>query len=484
MKITRKGRWTVKKAGATVSQHDELTEAFESAGNAGGLCTVEPPVFEVESAAEAPAPVPAPPAPVPAPPAPVPAPPAPTPTPPAPPPATTLRALSADPIAVIPRPALGEAYVDPAYGTTVRRVSDAVVQYGGTAARHFYSRKPAINADGTKLLIWVRGGIHRGAWFVHSLSGETLAQVQGAAGNCEAMWHHADPRLIIHTANNGGLVWHTFNVETGQTSVLFDLRGRLPWADATRAWTKGEGCFSADGSRIALMAETDAFAMRGIVVVDLVTDVIRTRSMNERPDHISISPSGAWAVPSSAAGAGTVAMRCEDLAYSRVLHQRSEHSDLCIGDGGRDAYVFANYDTGWLESKDIESGAVLQLTPVYPRSGAGYALHVSGKAFDRPGWAVVSTYADFGNYSDYPDAVLEPQHRKVFLAELKAGGRLLNVAHTRVGDDGYYGGPTGEDAYFGEHQAVPIRDLSKIVMASNFGVGTVVDAYVIDVPAF
>ncbi len=52
--------------------------------------------------------------------------------------------------------------------------------------------------------------------------------------------------------------------------------------------------------------------------------------------------------------------------------------------------------------------------------------HVSGQAFDRPGWVVISTYADSAEYGRVvPDATLEPMYRKVMLLELKPGGRKL-----------------------------------------------------------
>lgn len=469
MKITRKGRWTVRKAGTLVSEHNDSPEAFEAAANAGGLCTVTPPAYEVDTPVSAP--VPAPPAPVPAPPAPVPAPPAPTP--PAPAPATGLRALSSDPIDFVPKPALGESYIDPAYGVTVRRVTDAQVQYGTQYARHFYSRKQAFSHDNSKLLIWTTDGY----WHLHDArtGAKLLSPIPGPAGDCECQW--AGPDTIVFTAPNGGLVWYAFDLTTMQQRVLFDLRGKLPWTDAERAWTrKGEGSLSADCRQIALLIEGPNWVGLGVVHLNIETGVMHSMSIpaDNKPDHVSVTPSGERVVVAFGDG---VRSCTKDFASSILLHQVSEHSDIAIGPNGEDLFVYADYHGNAIRYKDCATGEGAALTAVYPRSGSSYALHISGRAFDRPGWVVVSTYADAGDYGEaVPDSILEPQYRKVFLAELKPGGQLLNLAHTRViGSD--YGG------YFGEHQATASRDLSKVAFASNWGDGKVIDTYVIDVPS-
>jgi len=419
---------------------------------------------------QAPAPEPpAPPAPAPEPdPQAPPAPPAPSPA-----PIVLLRALSADPIQYVPKPPLGETYVDPAYGVTVRRVTDARGQHNCSYARHFYSRKQAINADSTKLLIWITSG----HWHVHDIAtGRDLGRLP-LAGNCEAQWHPTDPDVVLHTANNGGLTWYALNVRTGRASVLFDLRGKLPWSNAARAWTKGEGCFSADGTKIALQVETDSFAMLGLAYVDIAAGKVHTMSTTSRPDHVSITPSGSRVVPSWVDSKGTRAYLPDFSAYVQ-LHGASEHSDLCMGPSGEDLLVIADYNAGQIRAIrcDVGASSAFDLVPLYPRYGSAYACHISGKAFGKPGWAVISTYADYMGHDPKrsPDTMLAPQYRKVFLAELKPGGRLLNLAHTRV-QGGDYGG------YFGEHQAVPNHDLSKVVFASNWGSGAV-DDYVIDVP--
>ena len=75
-----------------------------------------------------------------------------------------------------------------------------------------------------------------------------------------------------------------------------------------------------------------------------------------------------------------------------------------------------------------------------------------------------------------PAAELRAPMRKVWLAELKAGGRKLNVTHTRLAR---YSVP-----YFFEPQASASRDLSRIIFTSDFGTGGNADDYIAGLPSW
>ncbi|MFY0573518.1 hypothetical protein ACN28S_03365 [Cystobacter fuscus] len=101
-------------------------------------------------------------------------------------------------------------------------------------------------------------------------------------------------------------------------------------------------------------------------------------------------------------------------------------------------------------------------------SGTATALHVSGKAFARPGWVVVSTYADYGGS-------LQWLHRKVMAVQLNANPTIYTLAHHRTVSNGYWSEP---------HASVN-RDFTRVVFGSNWGSGsaTDVDTYVVEIPA-
>lgn len=404
-----------------------------------------------------------------------------------------LNDLSADPVAPADKPALaqdlGTAFTDPAYGTRIYRASDAS-NAGGQMLRHNYSRRQAFNADSSRYLMLDGSG----AWYLHDAQTfQQIRKLDPLAGDSEAIWHASDPNTVYFTARNGGTTWWSLNVNTGEQKTLFDFTGKTPWPEATSFWTGKEGTTSADGRYISLMATRyDEASQRnkiyGILTLDIEQQqIVGTLDAKDfpvphaYPDHISTSASGKYAVPSWGYQQGGTRAYSIDFTKSIELSGTSEHSDLAFGPEKQDYYVFADYVTGQLTAIDLDTQQRIDLRNLYPASGEAYALHISGQAFDRPGWAVVSTYGDSANYTTVaPSPELRAEYRKVWLVELKPGGRVLDVAHIRSNEetsDGTY-------AYFLEPQASVSRDLSRIIFASNFGVKEgPIESYIVGLPS-
>ncbi|RRD58178.1 hypothetical protein EII20_04025 [Comamonadaceae bacterium OH2545_COT-014] len=379
---------------------------------------------------------------------------------------------------------LSDAFIDPAYGTRLYRAT-AANEGQGRHLRHEYSRRQAFNADHTRYL--AQDG--RGYWYLYDA--QTFRQIKvlpGFAGDSEPIWHPSDPRKVYLTSTNGGMVWWEQDVETDQRQVLFDFTGQTPWPQARAFWTKGEGTMSADGRYLALMAssyseQTGRNTIYGLLMLDVqrkkivgMLDAANFPKPHAWPDHISTSPSGKYAVPSWGKGEGGTRAYTRDFSASKLLLDGSQHSDLAFGPNREDMFVYTDYDTGRIVARNMDTLQSFDITAIYQGDSEGYSAHISGQAFDKPGWVVISTYADFArNGSVSPAPTLRPQYRKVFLAELKPGGRLLSVAHIRAGKT------NGKD-YYAEPQASASRDLSRIIFASNFGEGAP-DDYIIGLPS-
>ena len=407
-----------------------------------------------------------------------------------------LKPLAADPIPEVAKPrskAAGLAspsYVDPVYGTRIYKVTDAADYPDATHVRHDYSRRQAFNADNSRFIASASNGywlLYDADSFVPLRRAGPGGALRNMAGAPEAIWHPSLPNKLWFTSNGGGLVWWEKDVESEFDTVMADFRGRLPWPGAKAVWTKGEGCSSADGRTFAFMATSYNESTKNVVIHGLFSyDRIEDRILGTldaaafggaMPDHISVSVSGRWIVPSWAYAPklGTRAYPT-DFSSFRLLHSDSEHSDLAIGARGEDFYVATNYQDGLVVAKDMATGKSFELMKLYPRRGASIgAAHISGKAFGRPGWVLMSTYSDSAEHGKVkPDPVLQPAQRKIMLLELKPGGRQLSVAHTRAA--ARYGG------YFGEHQATISRDGSRILFASNFDDGGPPSSYLIVLP--
>jgi len=171
------------------------------------------------------------------------------------------------------------------------------------------------------------------------------------------------------------------------------------------------------------------------------------------------------------------------------------HNDTAIGANGHDYYLgidWSNYGdancssaNGYVFMKDIHAGFVsegyatgrVDLMATYV--GGAHGVHVSGRALDRPGFAVVSTY--YCNSGTCPASISD----RVYLVPMQVGSTPLLLAQTW---NDYGGG-----LYFAEPQATINRAGTRVLYASNHDdtcpdegapcPDENVDSYIIDLPA-
>ena len=212
---------------------------------------------------------------------------------------------------------------------------------------------------------------------------------------------------------------------------------------------------SRDARYWAWLVETADAEPLGIAVWDRVTDtVVATRDVDEFGgrdiDWVSMAPSGDWVV------LGAV-----------------EHADIAVGANGGDVYVSVDFAAreGWLFMVDIATLERTNLISTYtlrPEPVAYTSLHVSGKAFERPGWVVVSTFRARSVRTEW-------FQDKVMLIELASSPSVRRLAdhHSRFA------------GYWTEPHATPDRSLTRVLFNSNWYSGDAedVDAWILDVPS-
>lgn len=350
----------------------------------------------------------------------------------------------------LPRPAKGQRFVDPTFGTCGVRATDHAVEPPSGFARNDYSRRQAFNADNSRFIVYSNSG-HWHLYDANTL--QYLRQLSGLAGDAEPQWHPTDPRSLYYIPNTGGMVLNRLDVESNTTTVAASFSGKLPWSDVGRVWTKSEGSPSADGRYWCFQAETSSYGIRGVFTYDLQNQqVIGSRNLSARPDHVSMSASGRYCVVSHLAGSGGTVAWNRDFSGSKLLHGTSEHSDLALNAQGEDVYVAVDYqaNAGDVFMFNIDTGVRTNLFPTYI-NGAATAYHFSGKAFSRPGWVLVSAYAGYGSNQWYMD--------KLYAVELSASPRILQIGHHQSRFNGYWTEP---------HASVS-RDFSRVIWTSNWG---------------
>ena len=377
-------------------------------------------------------------------------------------------------------PATGVAVQEPTYGTCQVRVThNGQLKAGEKRHRSDYSRRQAFNADNSKILMYASDGY----WHLYDAHTAKYEKVlNGPGGDAEPQWHPTNPNILYYVPNNGlGMTITELNVATNQRRVVGDLGARLKsfWPNAATAWTKSEGAPSADGRYWCLMVDDYGWQGVGVVTWDMKEDrIIGHMNLNGRPDHVSMSPSGKYCVVSWAYnGMGTRAYTRDftsphNPAVSSQpyvqLHSQSEHSDLALNRNREDVYVAIDYQSGGGDvfMVNLDTGKRTSLFPTY-LAGTATALHISGKAYDKPGWALVSTYAEY-NASNAGASIRNQSlqqwfHRKVFAVSLEANPQIRPLAHADSTAYGHW----GDNAYWAEPQATVNRDFTRVLFNTN-----------------
>jgi hypothetical protein len=371
---------------------------------------------------------------------------------------------------------------DPVFGTCLVRVTDRKVDLadGDASAglKNEYSRVQSFNADGSRILV---RGID-GTWYVYDAS--SLQPLERVPIDIDPRWSATDPALIYYSSKTRLM---SYNIVTGESTTVRDFAAEVP--GSLMVWTRYEGSPSWDGRYWGLMAEDENWLTSAFLVSDLQTDqVISTLDVRGWPeeareiDSVTISPLGnyflAYLDKNCDDGQfGTEADPCGLMIYDRTLQNGrgllriAGHSDTALDAHGHEVLVYQDIDTDHISMLDLTTGLVTPLWPI-DFSHTAIGLHISGRAFQHPGWVVVSTHdGDPVSYTWMDDSV--------FAIELKLGGRVVRLAHTHSLVD-----ESLEHDYWAEPQASVNQDFTRILFTSNWGrSGTAeVEMYLIELP--
>ena len=404
----------------------------------------------------------------------------------------------------ITKPAKGAHYLDPDYGACIVRVSDHNNDSATIANRIVpdYSRRQVFNADQSRMLLLSSDG------FWHLYDANTYSHIRRVSlqgDSVEFQWHPTDPNLLYRMAFNGGrqIILHDLSDTTDNTSTVVadftnvsSINGypgvtniNTIWPNATRFLTGEEGAPSRDGRYWALMGMSNDFNTQyGIIVYDLQTDSIvgvydyaTDGGGIGGPNNLSMSPSGThvvvlWNPPACdgqdgrPVGRGTLNNPCGTMSFNKDFTQATglalngEHGDTATDINGRDVYVGIEYQSlGAIEIIDLETGNLV--SNIETNMWIGGAVHISGRALDKPGWVVISHYAGSTVNAWY--------NQEVFLAKLDTNPVIVRLAKHQSNPADYWSQP----------HATISRDASKVVWGSNWG-GAVLDldTYMATVP--
>jgi hypothetical protein len=367
-------------------------------------------------------------------------------------------------------PAGRAPFRDATFGTCLVRVTDRQADLSpddeSRGLKNEYARVQAFNADESRILVYGTAG----EWFLYDAA--SLRSLGKLPLGPEPRWDAGDPQVLYYTDATRLMAYH---VATGQATLVHEFAADFPGQDLAAVWTAQEGRPSRDTQTWGLMAENRDWLPVAFVVYDRLSDQATVRDMRGVPamqddvDHVTISPLGTYFLASfdrycePGAGLGDDAHPCGLMVYDRELTNGRGllriigHYDTALDAAGREVIVYQSIDTDEIAMLDLESGAITPLWPIdFAHTPLGF--HFSGLAYDRPGWALVSTYS-----GGYPEAYTWMDDQ-AFALELKAGGRVLRLAHTHSLVD-----QDQEHDYWAEPHATVNPDFSRALFTSNWG---------------
>ncbi len=355
---------------------------------------------------------------------------------------------------------------DPVFGRCLVHVTDRVndkTEAGGL--KNEYSRVQAFNADETRILVMSTQG---GRYLYDA---QTLQPLGMLPLGIDPRWSESDPNIIYFSDETRLMA---YNIATQQTTLVHEFANDFPGQNLAAVWGRYEGSPSRDGRWWGLMAEDQHWLTSALLVYDLqtnqVTATLDTRAWSAAAreiDSVTISPLGNYFLVymdkyCAAGHLGTPANPCGLMVYDRNLKNGRGllrivgHSDTALDAQGREVLVYQDIDTDHLSMLDLATGVITPLWPIdFTHTNLG--LHLSGRAFDRPGWAVISTHdSDAAAHTWMDDSV--------FLVELKPNGRVVRLAHTHSLVDEHQ-----EHDYWAEPQASVNRGLTRVLFTTNWG---------------
>lgn len=357
----------------------------------------------------------------------------------------------AHPMTNVAKPALLGSYVDPKFGTTVRRITDVVAQFGGSYAKPVYSTMPAWNADETYLLLYVVGRGHV------LLNGKTYAFIRNVNINSadieHVYWSGTDPDAlyypndtartlnVYHPSTNTSEVVKTFgsSVSFGGdpiygdwSTVVFGFQGGtsgILYNVNTGVQTSGAG------SGTPRVSATGQLYVQGNKVYSVANNVLQRTMTLDTTEHGAI---------------GKLANGQDFWAATQFDLSGTRNGNLIV----------YNLSTG------VETAVIGEANGWdYPRTGT----HVSAHAIHNPGWVAVSmTGNPSGQY--YLD-------QEIALANVN-DGTVCRVAHHRSA------GQEGNIGYWAEPHVNISPSGTRMIFASDWYNGNTVDTYVIELPSY
>jgi hypothetical protein len=358
------------------------------------------------------------------------------------------------------------SYIDPNFHTCIIRVTDrndALLNPSDTSPglKNEYSRVQSFNADGSLLLVRSIESF----WYLYDA--ESLLLLGEVPVDTEPRWDSENPDLLYYTDETKLM---SYEISKGKIKEIRDFSKDFPGTDLSAVWTRYEGSPSYDTRYWGFLVQDFDWEPFAFLIYEIQEDTLITREIPRgySIDNVTISPLGNYFLASfdeycEHGKLGQDANPCGFMVYDRNLENGRGllriigHYDTLLDSENREVILYQDIDTDNVSMLDLESGIVTPLLPIDFRYSA-IGLHFSGRASQKPGWGLISTYN-----GDHPTDHTWMDD-SIFAVELKENGRVARLAHTHS----LYNQDIDKD-YWAEPHASSNQDFTKILFTSNWG---------------
>src|SRR5437762_4706111 len=349
-------------------------------------------------------------------------------------------------------PAVGGSYTDNTFGTSIKRISDALGA-GITFITGEYSTMTPFNNDNSRILL-----VHFSYFGLYDGSGNFLKNLPGEINaSSEPRWSRSDANVLYY---NSGNQLKRYNVSTGATSAVHTF------SEYSSITGKGESDICFDGNHFVFAGDN-----RYVFVYEISTDskgpVFDTGGRGF--DSLYITPNDNVSITWLGGG---VELFNRNMNSLRQLTRAGGHMDYTRDTNGDEVLIWANSadpspicDNGIGKVRLSDGNQTCLLSLDWSLAG-----HISGT--DNSGSVFVETYAP-GDPAPGSSGWV-PYTNEILKVKLD-GIQVERLAHHRS---------RPLDSYNYEPRVSASRDGSKIIYASNFGIGSptyYADTYLISV---
>ncbi len=393
----------------------------------------------------------------------------------------------ARPMSAMAKPSLGQVVVDPQFGGSIRRISDAAAGRWNVA-KPMYSTIQAWNADESYLILYHTSQEGAGSPGGHHLyDGKTYRYLKPLdirpADLEQVYWDTSNPKILYY-ADRVTRKLHRFNVETDTHATSAVIH------DFSRAPTSCTASEDLIGGSDPMFTSWDSKQLgfscgRRLFSYNLATDTVgkivtMTTGEGGSQNAPQASASGNTYFLNYLGRAGYVLDKDMNVLRQLNLPSSNEHGSLGMQDG-RDTFFSVQFDApleGSLVASDMTTGASRVL--IGPATGYPYppsGTHMSALAYRNPGWLALSIVGDARN-GKMGQGLLE---NEILLVNTNQGGKTCRLAHHRSCGGS---GACGNLGYWAEPHVVISPTGTRLLFGSDWGGERTVDTYVIELPAY